>query len=506
MAVGSVSSSSGTSGAGTLSFGGLASGLPADLVDQLMRAQQVRINTFQNDKLKVADQQSGLTALRAKLSELSSKVAALQSGSSWAPHTVSSSQADKVAATATSTATAGVHTIHVAQLAANDTWVAATGVSTTDTLAEGANISFSYNGTVYGTDAEVVTPGFSPADLVGNTLSELVDKINGINYGSGLAGVTASVMNDGSSTPPTYRLVLTARESGKNGADARIVPPVSLSFNTAGTITLANRVVGQNAIFQVDGVDVTSTSNAPGDVLSGVNLQLKTTTGATLNAEGGVVTTASTPAVVSVGNDTATVKTNLNAFVDAYNSVVDFINQNKDTTLAGSNVSRTVLSRMRSVLNVRTNKSGAADANDVLTRSTLAEYGLRTDSKTGRISFHSTALDEAIANDYNGLSALFSNTQAAVGVGNNPGLAYRFADLFNGMTNTISGSLTVQDRSLQSQQSRLDKDIIRENSRLETVRKQLTAKFSNMEQLVSRLNSAGSAVSSALGKLNNNNG
>ncbi|MEO5339752.1 MAG: flagellar filament capping protein FliD [Magnetococcus sp. MYC-9] len=498
MAVDSVSSNS--SGAGTISFGGLASGLPADMVDQLMKAQQGQLNTYRNDKQKLIDQKGIYSELLGKVTDLSSKVSALRDATSWAPHILSSSNADKVAATGTSAAVAGTHTLHVAQLATNDTFVAATGVSSTDTLAAGANVSFSYNGVVYGTDAETQTPGFSSEDLEGKSLNEVVALINGIHFGSGTQGVSASILNDGSANPPTYRLVLTARESGKNGDDARIIPPSSMTFTDGGALVFENKVPAQNAIFKLDGVDVSSTSNTPSDVLTGVTLQLKATTGAT-QSDGVVDATGQTPVVISIANDASTVKSNLNGFVDAYNAVVNFVNKNKEGPLAGSTLARTVVSQMRNLLNSRTNKVGAADAGDFLTRSTLAEYGLRTDPKLGTIGFDGTSLDNALQSDYSGLASLFTNTQAQVGVGKNAGLAYRFETLFKGMTNSVSGSFTTQSNGFQSRVSRLDKDIARESSRLDKVRQQLTAKFSNMEQMVSKLNSAGSAMNSALSKM-----
>ncbi|MEO5348755.1 MAG: flagellar filament capping protein FliD [Magnetococcus sp. YQC-3] len=512
MAVSSVSSSG--SSTGSISFGGLASGLPADMVDQLMKAQQSRLNTFQNDKQKLADQKSAYGDLQSKLSALSSKIAALKDASSWAPHTVTSSLPDKVSATASNAATAGSHAIRVAQLATNDTFVLgddtltpASGVSSAnDTLKTGSNFTFTYNGVKYGTGADTPTSGF--ADLSGKTLSEVASMINGIDYGS-KAGVSASVMQDGAS----FRLVLTARDSGRNDGAARlsIDGATSLAFESGTTLTtFKNTVPAQNAIFNLDGVNVVSTSNTPSDVLTGVTLQLKTTTAGTTAkdtsdpADGindAIDQLGSETAVISVGNDTSTVKANLNSFVDAYNAVVDFVNKNKDGPLANSSMARNVVAQLRSVLNVRTNKVGAATASDFLTRGTLAEYGMRTDSKTGLISFVGTTLDNALQNDYNSLAALFTNTQAQVGTGKNAGLSTRFQTLLSAITNGVTGSLTTQTRGIDTRMTRLDKDITRENSRLDAVRKQLTDKFSNLEQMVGKLNSAGSAMTSALSKM-----
>jgi flagellar hook-associated protein 2 len=315
-------------------------------------------------------------------------------------------------------------------------------------------------------------------------------------------------MYDGSA----YRLALTARDSGKYGsgtsATSRIVmdSDTSLVFTNSGTLTdFKNSVAAENALFKLDGVDVTSTSNSTTTALTGVTLQLKATTGATVSTDAdGVETvdsTSSTGISLSIANDATTVKNNLSAFVDAYNTVVKYVNDNREGSLSGVTLARTVVNQIRNALNTRTNKVGASSATDYLTRSTLAEYGMRTDAKTGLISFDSTSLDAALQSDYSGLAALFSNTQSQVGTGYNAGLAYRLKSAFDGMTNSVTGSFTAQTNGIKSRMDRLDKDIERENTRLDKVRQQLTLKYSNLEQLVSQLNSAGSAMTAALSKL-----
>lgn len=497
---------------GSIQFGGLATGLPSDLVDQLMQAQQSRLKGFESSKTKIADQSTLYGQLRSKLTDLSAKAVALQEATAWAPHTISSSDADKVTATGSDKAMAGTHTLHVAQLATHDTFVlgdatltAGSGVSSsTDTLTAGSAFSFTYNGTTYGTSAS--TSGFT--DLTGKSLSDVAALINGIDYGTA-SGVSASVLYDGGA----YRLAVTAKDSGQNNGAARLAigADTSMKFTTSGTLaSFENTVKAQNAIFTLDGVNVTSTSNAPSDVLTGVTLQLKSTTGATAQdtttpADGindaMLSTAASTAVVITVANDTAAVKTTLNSFVDAYNSIVDFAAKYQEGPLSGSSLVRTVLGQMRAALNIRTHKSGATSSTDYLPRSTLAEFGMRTDAKSGKISFNGSSLDDALKNDYSGLSAIFTNTQSSVGTGYNAGLAHRFETLVKGMTNSVTGSLTAQTNGFKTRTTRLDKDIVRENARLEKVRQQLTLKFSNLEQMVSKMNSAGSAMNSALSKL-----
>lgn len=481
---------------GSVQFGGLASGLPPDLVDQLMQGKQARLESYKRDQTWFSDQKKSYAELQTKLTSLSSKAVALQDVTAWAPHTTTSSDSDKITATASNSATASIHTLSVSQLATHDTHIlgddsmtAGSGVSSsTDTLVDSgttaSNITFTYNGTTYGTGAATTTAGFSAAELSGKSLSDIASAINGIDYGTE-EGVSASVLYDGS----RYRLVLTANDSGQNSGAARISVDntTSLTFTTAGTLSsFKNTVAGHDASFNIDGVDATSTSNSVTEVLTGVTLQLKSVT--------------TTGVSITVADDTDALKNTLNSFVESYNAVIDYIGSNKDGLLSGSSLARSVISQLRSVLNTRTSRSDGSGGH-LSPYSTLSELGLRTDAKSGKISFNGASLDAAISSDFNVITSMFTNTQADVGTGNNAGIAHRFETLIRSMTNSSSGALTNQSSGLQTRIDRLSKDIERENTRLEKVRQQLTLKFSNLEQMVSKLNSAGAAMNSALSRL-----
>ncbi|MBF0132699.1 MAG: flagellar filament capping protein FliD [Magnetococcales bacterium] len=599
---------------GNISFGGLASGLPSDMVDQLMSVEQKRLTTLQNTRTAESKKTSALDQLGSKLSALASTATTLQSESSWSPHTATSSDTDKVAVSASYEAVAGTHSLEVIRLASSQTKMSAGGVTdSADTIAVGGitSFGFTYNGTAYdNTD-------FAIAD--GDTLADIASKINNHTYQDGEKGVSASVLYDGTN----YRLALTAKDQGAvtrnsdgttaterltgvsfnmtwtggaiwdttaatgntvaisaatpltdatvtvnglaglndptdptefgfyyNGYDPDIngiEDPYTLSsfgFVAGDKPTLSeiadaitnqnisglkasvvndgyeNRLVidgatpisgltsalvfgsstlstvefgvfqtakGEDAKLKVDGLsNIYSHTNSVTDVLPGVTMTLKETTSSAIT--------------VTVTDDTSTLKTTLNSFTTAFNDVIDYINTNKTGSLYGSTIARSIISQMRNELNTSTAKNDASG--DLLSPfSILAELGLRTDQKTGKISFSSTELDTALSTNFTVLSDLFTNTQTEVGAANKAGLAYRLEDLLDNLTNSTSGALTGVKNSQEARLTSLDKSIEREEARLEKVRDRLTKKFSNLEQLVSSLNSQGSALTSALSKL-----
>ncbi len=485
---------------GNVTFSGMASGLPPDLVDQLMNAQQTRLKAFQRDKDFFTSQSKSIGELKTKMVALETKAKELQSTAAWSPHTVATSDDTRMTATADSTAQSAIHSISVGQLATYDTTATTFGVATsTDTLGANSNFTFTYNGTTYGTGAATQTPGFDSASLENQTLYDLANSINGIDYGTE-KGVSASVLYDGTQ----YRLVMTAKDSGafSQAAPDRVAIDGATFFTTAGGSTFDVNSFSkpngspQDAILKIDGIDVTSASNQVTTALTGVTLNLKTTT-ANTTVVAGKVDTLGTPVNVTITDDKSALKTTLNGFVDAYNGIIDYVNLHKTDTLSGESLARGVISQLRTVLNTKTQSS----TGDLTPFSTLAELGLRTDQKSGKVSFSSSSLESALATDFNSVTKLFTSVHASTSDTFNEGVAHRMADLISSLTASTGGAVTGKTEGLQSRITRLEQSITRENSRLEKMREMLTKKFSNLEQMISRMNGASGSMLSSLQKL-----
>ncbi|MBF0348010.1 MAG: flagellar filament capping protein FliD [Magnetococcales bacterium] len=591
---------------GNITFGGLASGLPSDMVDQLLQVEQKRLTSLKADKADVTKKKTALSELGSKLSALASTASSLQTESSWSPHTAASSDTDKVAVTASYKAVAGTHTLEVSRLASSQTMMTAAGVTDSeDTISAITDFSLSYNGVAY-TNAD-----FGIA--VGDTMADVASKISSTDFGDD-KGVSAGVLYDGSN----YRLVLTAKDQGAQSrnsdgttATTRLTGlTINMTWDTSGaawdttaatgntaavssstnamtdstaTVTvgtaalsfdyddgtgvntynngdeftiaagdtlsdIADRItnlnisglkasvvsdgyqnrlvidgssaisnltsnlefangggtgvsstissvawnafqtdIGLDAKMKVDGLsNIYSSSNTVEDVLPGVTMTLKETTASAIT--------------VTVTDDTAALKTTLTSFTTSFNDVIDYINQNKAGALSGATLTRSIISQLRNELNSSTDKDDVS-GNILSPFSILAEMGLRTDQKTGKISFDSDELDSALSSNFTVLSDLFTNTQTEVGANNSAGLAHRIEDLLDNITNSTTGSLTGVKDSVNARISNLEKSIEREEARLEKVREMLTKKFSNLEQLVNSMNSQGTALTSALGKL-----
>ncbi len=167
-----------------------------------------------------------------------------------------------------------------------------------------------------------------------------------------------------------------------------------LGTQAIGAQHMAQSAVAQNAVFNVNGVQVTKTSNTVSDVIQGVTLNLlKPATGATL----------------SIARDTAATTTAITGFVKAYNDLAKTLADSsaynaatkQGATLQGNPTVRTLQSQLRNLLSASV--SGTAG-----TVTTLSQVGI-TFQKDGSLALDSTKLNTAMTNYPNDIGSLFAS-------------------------------------------------------------------------------------------------
>jgi flagellar capping protein FliD len=214
----SATSSTSSSSTGTLSVGGLISGLnTTQLIQGLLAVQQAQITAVQNQQTAATQRESAYKTLEAQLLSLQSSVTQLAQpvNGPFDGRTATSSDQTLLTAAASSSAAAGNYSLTVGALAnaneiASQNFDSASSKITHGTLTVGS-----------GSTTATIT-----IDSTNDTLQGLATAINGAN-----AGVSATVINDGSSHP--YRLLLTANKTGL--ANAISLDTSGLAANDAGS-------------------------------------------------------------------------------------------------------------------------------------------------------------------------------------------------------------------------------------------------------------------------------
>lgn len=287
-----------------VNFSGLASGFDyRALVDAIIAQERQPAVRLENQVATYDAQQTALGGYRTRLAALKTAATALRTGTAFDATTatvsiLSGSKALVSASTSASTQP-GSHTVKVSQLARA---ARLAGVGQAD-----ASIALGVVGTfaIDGIEIEV-----SALD----SLATIRDRINALNSGSDPLGVSASIL---SVSTTEHRLVLSASETGAAGialADVSGTVLQQLGFvDGNGDIeSSAVLVAGSDAVFSIDGVAMTRTSNVVADALEGVTLTL---TAAEADAE----------TLVVVGRYADAARNALQGFVEAFNGLIDFI-------------------------------------------------------------------------------------------------------------------------------------------------------------------------------------
>jgi len=289
-----------------ITIDGLNSGLDTEsIVNGLLEIQQAQIDRLTTRKQASLNKQAAFETLEAQLVNFRSTAGRLgrTQNSVFESRTVSVSHESAIVASADSDATTGVYQVSVEALAQAHQ-VASQGFADSDAQITQGTFS--------------LRQGSSPAveitiDSTNNTLQGLADSINLAEL-----GVTASIVNDGSSSGASARLLLASSKTGEdnaisitNGLAASAGGAVQPTFDFGNPVQAATnaqvKLGSGTGAFTVE-----SSENRIEDLISGVTLDL-------LEADPGK------PISINVKQDTETAVGAVQDFVDSYNALIDFI-------------------------------------------------------------------------------------------------------------------------------------------------------------------------------------
>ena len=302
-----------------LSFGSPTSGTGFDVsstVASIVSNLQNVETPWKTQLTALQSQDTAISSLGTLFSNLSNDLSQLTDFQGiMAQKTGSSSDTNVLQLTSASTsATAGTHTVVVKSLATTSSGYLAPIADASDTLSGSISIE------VGSGKAQTIDV---PATSGNNNLAGLAAAIN-----SSGVGVTASVLTDSSGS----RLSLVSGTSGANGTI--IVDPdsnsiVDTSNSNAALGYTASPVVPADAELTVDGVSLTSSSNTVTNLIPGLTFQLLAPSAT--ESGGGLETVQ-----VVIGNDNTEVESTVNQFVSDYNSLISAINTQEGLDSSGN--------------------------------------------------------------------------------------------------------------------------------------------------------------------------
>jgi flagellar hook-associated protein 2 len=456
------SSSSSSSASSALSplfqASGIASGLDTgSIVTALTQIASQPITQLQSEQAATRTQISTLGTLASQLSALQTAADALGKNGALGVSVLSSNSS--FSATASPSATAGSYLVSVGQLATAAS-ARSQAFASADAPVTGGNLALTINGS---------TTNVAISD--GEALSDVAFAINQ----SG-APVSAAILNDGTNS----YLSITNRQTGYTigGSPGDALSIAETSTGTQGQALSASIVVpAQNAQFTVNNLSFTRTSNSFNDAIPGVTINL--------NAP-----TAGSPETLTLDNDPTATQNNLQKFVDAYNAVMQTVEQ--QFNISGTTDTTSMLTNDPAVRSLQASLHGLIQAT-VGTGSvtSLADLGIET-QQDGTLSLDTTKLQNAITNNPSAINSIFQDATS--------GLAKAVDTLTQSYTDPVSGIFTLDSKGMSDRVNQMDDQIAQIQVRVNNYHDTLIQQFTDMETIVSNMKTVGNYLTSQSSK------
>ena len=458
--------------ASTLSISGIASGIDGASVATAIKEQYTVQNEISKNQISsLEDENTSLEKLRTLLLNVSDKLEGLQTISGGANiKSATSANTDIVTVASDSSANPGTFAITVSSLAQTASGSFNKGFSSTSELIAKDASQTGQIGVTVGTGDDAFS--FNVDISSATTAAKFVDEFNKKADGK----ASASLVNVGTTTAADYRIVFSSNEQGTEEGSISLTSNNDNLLDTAlGGVTLEQAT---DAEFSVSGISGTikRASNDITDVITGVSMQLK--------SEGTTVVTVDSQAGVSSGD--------VKSFVDAFNSLVEFVNKedavsvtnsdgksvNSYGSLAATDVDDRAISDLRSAILGTSSNDGSLS---------LASLGVTT-NRDGTLAYDEEKFKKAVSSNPD--KAAEAITNLADKVSGVKGVTYSYTGYGLGIDSEVSGN--------EAEISQLNETISRVE-KIGTDREQAILKqFSGLEGLMAKLNNEATLISSLL--------
>lgn len=324
-----------------------------------------------------------------------------------------------------------------------------------------------------------------------DTLNDVAQKIN-----SAGDGAFATVINDGGAAN-SFRLSITSATTGSAGE-------LTLDAGTTG-LAMSDLVRPQDAVVLFGG----SGSASPLVIRSASNTLTNVVQNVTLN----LLSTSTDDVTITVSRDVDGVVESIQTFVDAYNNLIDRIDDLtffdsetlKSGVLRGEGTVSTIQTRLRAVIN-------AGVPTDEATIGRLSAVGVRF-GVGGKLEFDEAKFKTTFTEEPQAVEELFTLSELIpeVDAAGNPvldpetgeavenfvgrGIGFKLNEALDQLTRTFDGVMALKDRTLESQEELLSDRAEFLLSLLNSHRSRLEAQFAGLEQALSALSGQQSALS-----------
>jgi flagellar hook-associated protein 2 len=444
---------------------GVGSGLDINsLVSQLVSAENAsRSAPILRRETTATTKISALGTLKGALGAFKGALTPLRNLDVFSARKATSADTERFTASASSAAAAGSYDVEVINLAS------------AHRLASNPYLTGADTAIGYGSLAITVGEDSFNVDIAqdANTLEDIRDAINNAPDNT---GVQATLLNGTEGT----RLILTSRKTGvdhaitmtASGGDGGLA---ALDYDPDGTTNLTEMDEAKDALVNISGFSVSSSTNVIDDAIEGVTINL-------LQAEEGVETT------LNISFDSASVTTRIQSFVTEYNNMQAAVarlgSYDAQSKTAGPLLGDSLLRSVEQDL-----RRGLTNPVTGLTSdfTTLASIGITT-TATGTLELDSAKLTKALESDPDAVAHLF---------GSENGVAARLYAQVD--ARLASGSdLDSRNSSLKRDLEQIADDKEALALRMEQIEARYRRQFTALDSLLSQLQSTSSYLAQQL--------
>lgn len=446
---------------GAIRFSGMASGLPPDIVEQIMNAERIPLKTMETAKNKDEDKLKLVTELETKINDITKNFGDLVSNRGFSNMKLTTGDANIIDGTVDpNTAGSGQWTLEVMQLAQKPGAIS-NGFPDKDKTQMGVGY-LRFN-----------TPDGKKDVYVNGANSTLDGVANAINKSS--LGMRASVLNDRSDKSNPFKLMITGLATGD---DNQVEFPTVYMLDGDQDIYFDKSKEAQNAKIKLDGFEVEIPDNVVTDLIPGVTLDLKQA------APGREVR-------MSVKEDLEKISEKVKSFVDGFNGALTFIQsqaklqkgqdgKEKLGPLGGDGMVRSIESSLRRLI-----MNPQQGVQSPIKR--VNELGIEF-ARNGTLNFSADKFNAALAKNPQGVADFFRGDGFSTGF--IPTVKREIAN----MMNSAFGPIANRKRGIQSKIDSTNKRIDNKERQLEKREDTLRRQFSDLESKMSKIQSQGSAV------------
>lgn len=440
---------------------GMASGLPPDIVEQIMGAEKIPLKNIETKKTGQEGMLKLVEDLESKIGDITKNLGELVSTKGFSDSKFTSGDPNVIEGTVDPTAAGtGEYSIEVMQLAQKP---GAMSNGFPDKNVTQMGVGYMKFNTPEGEKEVYITQDHS-------TLEGVANQINASNI-----GMRATVVDDRKDKDNPYKLLITGLATG---SDNQVEFPSVYMLDGDQDFYFDSSKQSQNAKVKMDGFEFELPDNVAKDLIPGVTLDLKQA------APGREIR-------VSVKENMEVISGKIKGFVDAYNAALGWIQQQHKLSkgqngkesmgpLGGDSLLRNIENRMRRV--IQSPQYGVESPIKL-----VMELGIEF-NRNGTLNFSQDKFNKALATNPKAVAAFLR------GDGFNSGFVStvkrEIGDLMNGQW----GALSQRKKGINQKIDALNRQIDSKEKQLEKKEEFLRKKFSDLESKMSKLQSQGAAV------------